>query len=202
MATARAGLATRRRRGRQALRRIGAAPLRVQRLREVPQRLGPRLLERQPLWRLGMALPVLGRRLGAGHGVGAGLGPVLLGLRLVPVRDGLLPYMNPYYADAFVAALPGRAVQLRAADRHLHAAGRRGLTEPGHGPVRCRPRLFQQGNYADALKQTDPALTKLPSDTTLHEFRGLCLFALGGTTRPPRPSTPCFRSGRAGTGRL
>ena len=38
---------------------------------------------------------------------------------------------------------------------------------------------FQQGNYADALRQADDALAKLPNDTTLHEFRALCLFALG-----------------------
>ena len=38
---------------------------------------------------------------------------------------------------------------------------------------------FQQGNYTDALQQADAALAKLPNDTTLHEFRALCLFALG-----------------------
>ena len=36
-----------------------------------------------------------------------------------------------------------------------------------------------RANYADALQQTDDALAKLPNDTTLHEFRALCLFALG-----------------------
>jgi tetratricopeptide (TPR) repeat protein len=38
---------------------------------------------------------------------------------------------------------------------------------------------FQQGNPTDALQKTDTALATLPSDTTLHEFRALCLFALG-----------------------
>ena len=38
---------------------------------------------------------------------------------------------------------------------------------------------FKQGVYTDALQQTDAALTKLPNDTTLHEFRAVCLFALG-----------------------
>ena len=37
---------------------------------------------------------------------------------------------------------------------------------------------FQQGLYTDALQQADSALAKLPGDTTLHEFRALCLFAL------------------------
>jgi len=38
---------------------------------------------------------------------------------------------------------------------------------------------FRDGNYADALQNVDQALSKLPNDTTLHEFRALCLFALG-----------------------
>ena len=37
---------------------------------------------------------------------------------------------------------------------------------------------FKQGDYAQALTQTDAALKTLPSDTALHEFRALCLFAL------------------------
>jgi tetratricopeptide (TPR) repeat protein len=38
---------------------------------------------------------------------------------------------------------------------------------------------FQQGDYTRALELTDQALRQLPNDTTLHEFRALCLFALG-----------------------
>ena len=38
--------------------------------------------------------------------------------------------------------------------------------------------LFKQGNYQGALDKVDDAITLLPSDATLHEFRGACLFAL------------------------
>jgi TolA-binding protein len=38
---------------------------------------------------------------------------------------------------------------------------------------------FKAGDYNGALKGVETALSKLPGDTTLHEFRGLCLFALG-----------------------
>ncbi len=38
---------------------------------------------------------------------------------------------------------------------------------------------FKQGDYQTALKQTEMALAKLPSDSTLHQFRALSLFALG-----------------------
>ena len=37
---------------------------------------------------------------------------------------------------------------------------------------------FYAGDFAGALQKTDEALGKLPNDTTLHEFRALCLFAL------------------------
>jgi hypothetical protein len=38
--------------------------------------------------------------------------------------------------------------------------------------------LFKQQNYQGALEKVDEAIKLLPSDATLHEFRGLCLFAM------------------------
>ncbi len=38
---------------------------------------------------------------------------------------------------------------------------------------------FRDGDYAGALQFTDEALKALPNDATLHEFRGLVLFAAG-----------------------
>ncbi len=38
---------------------------------------------------------------------------------------------------------------------------------------------FMNGQYKQALTQTDQAIALLPSDSVLHEFRGLVLFALG-----------------------
>lgn len=38
---------------------------------------------------------------------------------------------------------------------------------------------FFDGNYSEALKQTDAALKKLPNDTVIHEFRALVTFAQG-----------------------
>jgi tetratricopeptide (TPR) repeat protein len=37
---------------------------------------------------------------------------------------------------------------------------------------------FMNGDYKDALAYVDKAISELPSDATLHEFRALCLFAL------------------------
>jgi hypothetical protein len=39
--------------------------------------------------------------------------------------------------------------------------------------------LFRQGQYQAALTETDRAVALLPNDSLMHEFRGLCLFALG-----------------------
>ena len=38
---------------------------------------------------------------------------------------------------------------------------------------------FKQADYKAALDLADQALRQLPNDPTLHEFRALCLFALG-----------------------
>src|SRR5262249_1187589 len=38
---------------------------------------------------------------------------------------------------------------------------------------------FKQGDYDQALNLVDQALRQVPNDPTLHEFRALCLFALG-----------------------
>src|SRR5262249_9831871 len=38
---------------------------------------------------------------------------------------------------------------------------------------------FRNGDYRSALTSVDQAITKQPGDVTLHEFRGLVLFALG-----------------------
>ena len=52
------------------------------------------------------------------------------------------------------------------------------MTDPAVALFDAGRAAFQQGNYTDALAQADAALAKLPGDTTLHEFRALCLFAL------------------------
>jgi TolA-binding protein len=39
--------------------------------------------------------------------------------------------------------------------------------------------LFKQGDFAGALAATDAALKAMPNDAAIHEFRALCLFALG-----------------------
>lgn len=113
-----------------------------------------------------------GLGLGLGWGLSAwGFGSSLYGM-------GYLPYYNPYYVVApttvvsvpYDYSLPIDTVSAPASET---------VTDPAMALFDAGRASFQQGNYADALKQTDEALAKLPNDTTLHEFRALCLFALG-----------------------
>jgi tetratricopeptide (TPR) repeat protein len=48
---------------------------------------------------------------------------------------------------------------------------------------------FKRGDFATALRRADDALAKTPNDTALHEFRALCLFALG---RYDEAATPLY----------
>src|SRR5262249_49187706 len=49
--------------------------------------------------------------------------------------------------------------------------------EQGNALFDAARNAFKQGDFASALVQTDAALKQIPGDTSLHEFRGLCLFA-------------------------
>ncbi|MDR3638532.1 MAG: tetratricopeptide repeat protein [Isosphaeraceae bacterium] len=118
---------------------------------------------------------------GAGWGFGAGLG---LGWGLAAwgfgsslYGWGYMPYYNPYYVAAPVAvAVPyNYSVPIDT----VSAPATETVVDPAMALFDAGRASFQQGNYVDALTQTDNALAKLPNDTTLHEFRALCLFALG-----------------------
>ncbi|MFO0953792.1 MAG: hypothetical protein U0835_22075 [Isosphaeraceae bacterium] len=118
--------------------------------------------------------------LGAGIGLGWGLANWGFGSSLYGL--GYATYANPYYyADPGVAAVasgPAPYDYSQPID----------TTSPPSDEATANPAMalfdqargsFQQGDYAGALQQTNQALAKLPNDTTLHEFRALCLFALG-----------------------
>ncbi len=143
---------------------------------------------------------------GLGLGAGLGWGLASWGFGSALYGMGYLPYANPYYGYGGTTALAGQPVVAAPYDYSqpidtVSAPADDSVANPALALFDAGRASFQQGNYADALQQTNDALAKLPNDTTLHEFRALCLFALGATTRPPRPSTPCSRSAPAGTGR-
>jgi tetratricopeptide (TPR) repeat protein len=53
------------------------------------------------------------------------------------------------------------------------------VADPALAQFDAARQAFAVGDYAGALKLTDQALTVLPNDATLHEFRALVFFAVG-----------------------
>jgi tetratricopeptide (TPR) repeat protein len=93
-----------------------------------------------------------------------------------------MPYSNPYYDDYYGGS--GGAVVAAPYDYSqpidtTSAPADESTANPAMALFDAARASFTQGNYTDALRQADAALAKLPNDTTLHEFRALCLFALG-----------------------
>jgi tetratricopeptide (TPR) repeat protein len=92
---------------------------------------------------------------------------------------GYYPYANPYYAPTGVA-------QYSALDYSQPIMTTAALPDPNDPSVtgavsqgdQARD-AFYKGDYPAALATVDAALARSPSDTPLHEFRALVLFAMG-----------------------
>src|SRR5208282_4109927 len=132
---------------------------------------------RNPYWGGGWGYGGWGMGLGLGLGYGLaswGYGSSLYGM-------GYMPYYNPYYDDYYGA---GAGVAMASPYNYsqpidtVSAAADESVTNPAEALFDAGRASFKQGNYTDALQQADAALAKLPNDTTLHELRALCLFAL------------------------
>jgi tetratricopeptide (TPR) repeat protein len=123
----------------------------------------------------------LGLGLGAGLGLGWGLSSWGYGSSLYGL--GYMPYSNPYYygAGSVVAGQPLMSAPYDYSQpiNTASAPADDASVSPAMALFDAARASFQQGNPTDALQKTDAALATLPSDTTLHEFRALCLFALG-----------------------
>jgi tetratricopeptide (TPR) repeat protein len=115
--------------------------------------------------------------LGLGWGLSSwGYGSALYGM-------GYAPYYNPYYyGDTGVVGQPVVAAAPYDYSQPIDtvsAPAEATTADPAMALFDAGRQSFTQGNYGDALQQTNQALATLPNDTTLHEFRALCLFALG-----------------------
>jgi hypothetical protein len=118
---------------------------------------------------------------GYGYG-GYGLSNWLYGSSLYDW--GYSPYYNPYYGGyggyglgtTTVVTVPYDYSQPINTVAPLPAQS---VTDDGMALFASARESFKQGNYDIALQQANDALTKLPNDSALHEFRTLCLFAQG-----------------------
>jgi tetratricopeptide (TPR) repeat protein len=93
-------------------------------------------------------------------------------LNAVGYAFGTYGYSDPYY-DASYAGAPYDYSE------PLMICSDAAPSEPAGNNFDQARTAFYQGNYQQALQLTDQALKEMPSDANLHEFRGLCLFALG-----------------------
>ena len=86
---------------------------------------------------------------------------------------------NPYYASYAAAGVASMPYDYSQPINTVSAAPAEPVTEDATALFSSARDSFKQGNYEVALQQANDALAKTPNDTALHEFRGLCLFALG-----------------------
>jgi len=93
---------------------------------------------------------------------------------------GYSPYTNPYYYASSTA--PGVAVAPFDYSQPIStgsAPSADSVTDEATTLFGMARDSFKAGNFGLALQQANEALTKNPNDSSLHEFRAVCLFELG-----------------------
>ncbi|WP_165248971.1 tetratricopeptide repeat protein [Paludisphaera soli] len=115
---------------------------------------------------------------GFATGVGLGWGLANWGFGSSLYDMGYSAYVNPYYAANLVD--PGAVAYdyAQPIDTALPPVAD-DVASQGVSSFDAARASFLAGNYDQALQQADAALKQTPNDTALHEFRALCLFALG-----------------------
>jgi tetratricopeptide (TPR) repeat protein len=109
-----------------------------------------------------------------------------------PFGWGLYGYGNPYLAAAYYSpayacySTPIATVAYETTSAYPAAASvapAAAVVDDGLAEFDRARRDFQSAQYASALEWTEKALAYRPKDPVVHEFRALCLFALGDYQR-------------------
>jgi tetratricopeptide (TPR) repeat protein len=121
---------------------------------------------------------------GLGFGLGMGLGWGLSSWMYGPMLNnwGYSNYSNPYYGGGGY----GNSVVAQQPIGYDYSQPIDSQSQPPDQAVASQAtttfdsarEAFNAGDYAKALNLTDEAIKSMPNDAALHEFRGLCLFAL------------------------
>jgi Tetratricopeptide repeat len=117
-------------------------------------------------------------------GLGMGIGVASWGLGSLWNNWGYSSFSNPYYAPttvvqpATVVAQPVVYDYSRPLDLTSQPPAQPVIDQAVASLDSART-TFQSGDYAQALNLADQAIQQTPNDPMLHEFRAMCLFALG-----------------------
>jgi tetratricopeptide (TPR) repeat protein len=140
---------------------------------------------------------------GAALGLGLGVGIGAWGLGSLWNSWGYSSFANPYFMPATVVQQPAVVVQqpvvydysepldLNSAPPSQEVMSQAGAT------VDSARGAFQSGDYAQAQKLIEQAIRQTPNDPTLHQFRAMCLFAMG---RYDEAAVPMYTALSAGPG--
>jgi uncharacterized protein (TIGR03066 family) len=109
-------------------------------------------------------------------------GTTMWGINRAAYAFGYWGYDNPYYSEPYPVT-DSYAIdysQPIAVDQAAAAAPpAEGAPVPGMADFNAARQSFFQGDYPAALASTNKALTAMPNDPIVHEFRALVLFAQG-----------------------
>jgi tetratricopeptide (TPR) repeat protein len=112
------------------------------------------------------------------HPVAAAVGLTSWAATAIGSTFGCGDYSNPYYEESQAVSY-AEPIVTQAAQPAAEAGGLPpGVSQEALDKFDQARAAFMQGDYATALKLTDEAVTKMPHDAVLHEFRSLVLFAL------------------------
>jgi tetratricopeptide (TPR) repeat protein len=110
--------------------------------------------------------------------VAAAIGLTWWGVNTLGSQFGYSDYSNPYYAESMPASYSEPILSMPVEPSQDPSALPPGVSAEAVAKFDEARAAFMEGRYEDALKLTDGAITQMPRDAVLHEFRALVLFAL------------------------
>lgn len=112
-------------------------------------------------------------------------GTTMWGINRLAYGFGYWGYDNPYYSESYPIDGGGTIDYSQPLTYEDPATTQPATAQPTDAPLPgmsdfdAARQAFYQGNYAVALTSTNKALSALPNDPIIHEFRALVLFAQG-----------------------
>ncbi len=136
-------------------------------------------------------------------GLGAGIGIASWGLGSLWSSWGYSSFVNPYFMPSTTIVQPTTTIVQPVVydySQPLNLSSEppsQSVMDQAVASLDSARAAFQAGDYPLALKRADQAIQQSPNDPTLHEFRAICLFAMG---RYDEAAVPMYTVLSAGPG--